>query len=409
MTGKRIWAVALLITIVAYLAGEFVVRQQLSRQIKDGIQEFLFYSDTVISKPHKQISFRLYGKDAKLLLTSDLRLNNLGLFSDREYDFAKRRGEYRIVVIGQELTASSVANRSWPDFLEDELNAVEGLKAFHRTFKVFNVGWPDAGFAHYEQYWNSIGKEFRPDLVVVNIAEADFWHGMKGSPLTFKGKPIHSYQMPYKLGPSTADVALLNVSGIAPGAPLKSPDATSSWPFAIFCSRRLMDDVEKVKALQQQITDDFLEGSLPKYQPILLGRLLGRYRKHSLYRKFDPLPETPADLSELVAAARKHLRAIIDDHPNVMILHNANYGEIFPKADFSVTHKLEVADPTIRIIDMRDQLPVSLGEEEVKSWYWYPLMVEKWSNKGHQVYAKAVAKVVSDRLVQTAEGEAKGS
>ena len=74
-----------------------------------------------------------------------------------------------------------------------------------------------------------------------------------------------------------------------------------------------------------------------------------------------------------------------------------------------MTHKREAADPTIRIIDMRDQLPVSLGEEEVKSWYWYPLMVEKWSNKGHQVYAKAVAKVVGDRLVRTAGGEVKGS
>ncbi|HEY3198811.1 MAG TPA: hypothetical protein VGJ57_12445 [Nitrospirales bacterium] len=400
LNRRKAFAVVLVVTLgMAYLAGETMIRRQLAAPIKEDIQRFVFYSDTITSKPHKEISFRLYGKNATLLLSSQLRLNNLGLFSDKEYSFTKRRGEYRIVVIGQEQTASSVADRSWPDFLEDELNAVEGLKVFNRTFKVFNVGWPDAGFAHYEQYWKTIGKEFHPDLVVLNIVESDFWRGREGSPITFKGKPIHTYRVPYKLGPNPEDVALLNVSGIMPDLPLNNPDATTSWPFAIFCSRHLMDDVEKVKALQRQITEDFVEGALPTYHPILWGRLIGRYRKDSLRRKYDPLPDKPVDLDELVADARRHLHTIIDDHPNVMIVHNANYWEIFPKAKFNVTQKLEESDPAIRVIDMRDHLPISLGEEEVKSWYWYPMMIEKWSNKGHRVYGKAAAKVVSDRLI----------
>lgn len=311
---------------VGYLLAEMAYRNVVRRRC--GL--FLFYSESVHPKPNTRLSFRLYGENAQLLLSSDCRLNNLGYFSDRDYQYEKGTSEFRIIVLGQEQTASSVADRSWPDYLEEELNNDESLRRhLGKVVRVFNLAWPDAGFAHYAEYWKTRGKLFAPDFVIVNITEYDYPRGLAGAPLTYRGQPIHGYQLHYSVGDTPEDTVRINVCGTMPGLPLSDPRAIAPRPFACFASRTLLDNPSKIKLLQDQVSKDYLAGAERKYSPWLLERIV--YGRHfGIERNFDPLPQHPVDVEALVERARKHLREIVDDHPNVILIHNANWAEIFP-------------------------------------------------------------------------------
>ena len=178
----------IILAAVAYIAAEIALRRlTLSLSARNPeLATILLYSSGIHRVPGEEISFRLYGPGAKLLIQSDVRLNNMGFFS--KYDYSHERGpnEFHIVVIGGEQTASSVANFSWPDVLQHELNLRESSK----RYKVFNIAWPDAGPEHYVQYWKEHGTKFDPDLVIVNFVENDFFRTISGTPLTYKGQPI---------------------------------------------------------------------------------------------------------------------------------------------------------------------------------------------------------------------------
>lgn len=118
------------------------------------------------------------------------------------------------------------------------------------------------------------------------------------------------------------------------------------------------------------------------------------------HRQLDSLPNTPIDQEQLIEQARKHLRAIVNDHPNVLLPHNANIAEILPsKVKFALTKQLETADTDLKIVDMREYLPISSDEKEIESWS-LTSMCEKYSNKGHKVYAQAMANLVKETLLK---------
>ncbi|MEI8172228.1 MAG: hypothetical protein WCH07_01955 [Deltaproteobacteria bacterium] len=54
------------------------------------------------------------------------------------------------------------------------------------------------------------------------------------------------------------------------------------------------------------------------------------------------------------------------------------------------------------VVSIRQQIKATIPPpltniEEVKTWYQYPFILEKWSQKGHKIYADAVAKVLRER------------
>ena len=220
-------------------------------------------------------------------------------------------------MIGNEQIASSVADWSWPAPLEDILNADAGLtKIVHRKFRVFNLGWPDAGFPHYEKCWSGDfllknGKQFNPDLVIVNIAESDFFGFPTGARLTFRGKPIQGYRVTYKLSPDPANEVFFAAAGIAAGDSLRNPDLIPSRPYGVFASRGFMDGVGKVKWLQARLVDDFLYGATGSLDlhPWFLSQYWGKKLDPISLRQFDSLPNAPIDQEQMIDQARKHLRA----------------------------------------------------------------------------------------------------
>lgn len=73
-------------------------REQNRRDIN--LWKLIAYNQPIHRIPHSTLRFRLYGFDAEVLARADIKLNNLGLFSSRDYDKEKSSGEFRIVVLG---------------------------------------------------------------------------------------------------------------------------------------------------------------------------------------------------------------------------------------------------------------------------------------------------------------------
>ncbi len=117
-------------------------------------------------------------------------------------------------------------------------------------------------------------------------------------------------------------------------------------------------------------------------------------------RQFDPPPNAPIDQEQMIDQARKHLRAIVNGHPNVLLPHNANVGEVLPvKVEFVLIKQLEKSDTGLKVIDMREYLPMASDEKEIESWY-LTSMREKYSYEGHKVYAQATANLVKETLLK---------
>ena len=183
--SKRIRALTIMLCAMAalLLGVEYKLRDvcvQINR--KDiALWGMIAYSQPVQRIPNSMLSFRFYGFNGEELLKAEVKLDNIGLISNSDYHKEKSPGEFRIVVLGGEQTASSVADRSWPDFLEIEL----AKRLPWRRITVLNFAWPDAGPEHYIEYWEKEASLYQPDLVIVNFVESDFYRTINGAELTY--------------------------------------------------------------------------------------------------------------------------------------------------------------------------------------------------------------------------------
>lgn len=354
----------------------------------------LFYSGEIHRKPREEISFRLYGPRAQLLASADFRLNNMGYISRRDYSRERGPNEYRIVVIGGEQTASSVANISWPDVLEDELNRHDTSK----RYKVFNIAWPDASPEYYVRSWNQEGRDFDPDLVIVHYVETDFYRTIKGTPLKYKGQPIELQDIEYRFGAGPDNVAYTRTARIAghPVTSYRDPDAIPSRPYGFFSTRAFMSDQTKVATLQDRVVRDMIAGAEPE-------SARDRWRQGRplfvkvVNRNFDPLPSAPVDHARLVDFGIANFGWLAQHVPNVLITHNFNYREQAASLPFELTAAMMAKEPRIRVTDMRERLSGKVADTELRSWYIVPAMAEKWTDKGHAVLGRMMADLVLEK------------
>ena len=93
-------------------------------------------------------------------------INSLG-FYDKEYNVFKASGVYRILVIGDSITAS---NR-YPAFLEIKLN---NQSKGRLKFEVWNCAIPGIGIRQYANFLISKGIEYDPDMVIIGFCLSDF-------------------------------------------------------------------------------------------------------------------------------------------------------------------------------------------------------------------------------------------
>lgn len=384
---------------VGYLLCEWLYRYVSIRNSKDHfyVNNLILYSSSVLSEPGKEIGFRFCGVGGEILARADIKLNNKGLFSTHDYHPENDGDCYKIIVLGQEQTASSVVDLSWPDFLEQELNTADKDCFAGKPVKVYNLAWPDNGLAHMEAMLSTKVAEYSPDLVLVNMNDSDVYRGMEGTPQTIKGKPLVHSLIEYRTGPGEEDVATIAMSASARVTSLADPRAVPPHPYGFYVAPSFLHDPSNITRLQEQVANDFLKGCRMGARLWFARRLLGRKFDISVIRNFDAMPTKPADKDELTRKACGYLLAIMDIHPNTLILTNVNWGELNSPAPYEFSNRIQKAEPRIEITDMREHLASFRQDEDGYDWYLNPYMMEKWSPKGHKLFAKAVANVTREK------------
>jgi len=358
-------------------------------------------------KENREIGFYWFGRNGRIRHSNVFRLNNFGLISQKTYELMRTPGEYRIVVLGDEMTAATTADVSWPDYLQDLLSSNSVLlKQLGKTrFSVLNFGWPDAGFAHFANVWRDKAKVFGPDLILVNIAAHNFCRYGTGGRLFFRGRVNSDWGHEYVTYTSPAGLqAWLAIICAGNGKDLKSRDCTTPRPFALYLPRDLAENPRELASVQEQIVRDYDSVGMTKIWRALprLLRSPNRNLDCLLGRAIETDASTllaPVANAELVAHARTHLRAILDDHPNVVFTYNPLWLQVLdPSLGRPWVEALMATDPAIAVVDMRAHLPLDADRKEIESWYQVPYAAEKWSSKGHRVYAGAQARLISGLL-----------
>jgi hypothetical protein len=94
--------------------------------------------------------------------------------------------------------------------------------------------------------------------------------------------------------------------------------------------------------------------------------------------------------------AAQHLRSIVDKGIPVLLLQNpwsiwSFYED--PNDTYRLSRRLQHDYPSLRLIDMRDHLPNDT--REVRQTWFGQFAAEKWSDLGHQVYARSILKLLA--------------
>jgi hypothetical protein len=365
-------------------------------------------------KENRDIGFYWFGRQGTILHATTFHLNNIGLMSRHDYVRERDPWEYRIVVLGDEMTAATTAEASWPDWLQEELNTKSTLlqRIGRERFSVLNFGWPDAGFSHYARVWNEKARFFDPDLVIVNIVAHDFARRETGARVFFRGRPNTQWRGEYVSYRSPSGLeAWLVLACVGTGKNLKHRDCTCSRPFALYLPSALAENGRELAAVQDAIVNDYVSGTAgPVKSAGALLRSVYRGRKFDRWwrRDFEVTPGTPATTADMVAHAGVHLRSILDSHGNVIVTQNPwAHDFLGPAATFPMTKALISANPSITVVDMREYLARDAGEDEIRSWYQTAYAAEKWSMKGHRVYAEAQARAV-EHVLQSGDSAVHG-
>lgn len=331
-----------------------------------------------------------------------VKTNNLGYLSERDYQIERRPGEYRIAVIGDSYTGTTTMAEPWVDRVEDLLNADEALRRAvgDRTFRVFNLGWPGAGFAHFREVSRDKAPPFDPDLFVVNYIEADFPR-RRQTIHSDAGKPVVSGVIPMSLDGTPQGQFQLHVMCEEPPLSLRNPRCYQYYN--IFVKEDFELTGERLAKAYKMITDEFLIGkSLLTFYPYGYYKLIGALTKFDEYRLPDIFRFSTPSHDEMIDQAIESLRAIKRDHRNVLVTVNPIFEDYSNGDDaFKRTDEMLAKAPDLAVVKMRERMPTKgLSISQIRRWYNLP-HDGHMSTEGGRVYAEAMAKLIAERVRNT--------
>ena len=123
-----------------------------------------------------------------------VRINSKGL-RDREFDYKKEKGTYRIGVFGDSFTFGEGVqnNETYPKLLENLLTADQQLSVLGKKIEVLNFGIGKTGTSHQFALYRKEGKRYDLDLVIIGFLGAnDFSDNVPGVFTLENGQLKHS-------------------------------------------------------------------------------------------------------------------------------------------------------------------------------------------------------------------------
>lgn len=352
---------------------------------------------------NRNLYFWWIGSNGQIIQETKFHHNNYGLLSKRDYQIKRGAHEFRIVVLGDEMTGSTTSDLWWPDVLEDELNSHSEMVNRFGEFRIFNFGHLDTGIQHWAYIFEKRAKAFDPDLVIVNLVEHVF--NRRGPTIA----PPSSWQyVSYTATGGGTAWTLIQCTGT--GKRLIDQDCTTFNPIILWLDPSIARDPAAVSSIREQIINDRSRGrpfdAHNFIRPTAVVAAIDFLKRYVLKEAISSTAQAgrlnrgkgqPDKDREALAFARDNLRKIISEAPEVIILlnpwlHHSNGGQ-----DFQLSYELVELDSSINIVDMRKFLPIK-DSSTPSSWY-ASVAAEKWTPQGHKVYGKAVAEVVENKLM----------
>ena len=334
-------------------------------------------------KENKDIYFWWFAPDGTILHENRTHLNNIGLVSASDYaDGKKKPNEFRIAVLGDEMTGSTTSNIVWPDLLEDHLNKHDKKG---REFRVYNFGHLDTGIHEWRAIWQKRAQLFDIDLLLVNLTEhslgrigdrysdVSHWDGIPGFQYV-------SHTLP------DGQQAVTWVRCLPGASSLKSPDCYTSKLLTFWIPKDVARDKNTMLWLREKIIDEYVQGAdIEKCDDYLHPRNHAR-------------PEIPAySDEECEQYAVTNIRWFKENVPNVLFLMNPWYPHFVDYHNFKGLEVFSKVDQSIEIIDMRHKHQLWAIHDNIAVPY-SQFALEKWSDEGHRLYGAAVGDVVLTRL-----------
>ena len=331
--------------------------------------------------PNSRLVQRFYNGSNEVTGQNRISVNNLGAISPRDDIVEGSDSEFRIVCLGNSFTAITPTELPWPAQLEERLNEDEELKEAtgKSVFKVLNLGLDGTGIDHWPTVYEHKGKEFDPQLVIVNF----IWHDILRKFL---------YRDTVGLRSDIADYSVMVICNSLP-AVFDNPDCL--YGSAIVVDQAVADDKSNLARIRREIHDRKM-ASLPWFSvyPEFLSSLLGR--SSSFDRRNSPTPLF-ADREKALSRSLEALQEISAEHPDVLNFFHPTVEECLEGEALPLALDLMERGSDLRIQNMLDFLPMNSSEDEIKRWYNLPYDGHP-SSYGCELYSRAMHDRIREHL-----------
>ena len=133
------------------------------------VLNYTMFDENLMFKHIPLYTFRYFSTEFDNVIT----FNSQGL-KDYEHSYEKKPGTYRILVLGDSLPIGfQVAmNETFPKILEQKLNAGNRAET-HKNYEIINAGVGGYGSENELLYYETEGKKYSPDMVLLAFTMSD--------------------------------------------------------------------------------------------------------------------------------------------------------------------------------------------------------------------------------------------
>ena len=362
-------------------------------------------------KENTDIFFFWMDEQGNILVEAKSHLNNYGLHDNCDYSLEKQPGEFRIIVLGDELTAATTSSRSWPGILQEVLNSRNGGRNT-RTVSVINLGHLDTGFPQWAYILEQRGLRFNPDLILVNIAPHDFQRTFP----PISPSPNYLYLTVKASSGTTAITVFSHVEGLPGQGNSHQPSALLSFWTSLDSARNpsIMREYrqETIRLAFETRKNDILSGraafpfasfarSMVRFVTIPMKKIVRAcWGDNIAYRMTGTSSRDGVEINQ----ASTYLNRIASHGIPLLVLRNPwpqDFEPRQPQYD-GLFKELARVNPEIKVINMKRFMPVGSGADafdEINCCY-SRYAKEKWTDHGHRVYADAVANCLESCLAK---------
>lgn len=340
-------------------------------------------SDRGLFRENDDLFFWWFDKDGRIIHENKCHLNNLGLISRHDNTLSRAvANEYRIAVLGCEMTGATTSNIVWPDSLHDFLNA---HTAMNRPCQVLNFGHLDTGIHEWKAIWEKRTSLADVDLLIINIpvhalyrigkiyADASHWDSVPG----FR-------YVKYQIDSGSSAVSW--IVNQKPRATLRHPDSYTEKLITFWMSQEVASTPKAVRELRKRVIDDYVEGAD-------FDRAASPLEPRA--KNFPNIPSY--DQAESIQWVRDHITWFAQNVENVIFTLNPWKPHFTDYGNYESASAFSDLDTNIEIIDMRKSWKLWGVHDDISVLY-SGFAEEKWSDEGHRLYGEAVGLEVMYRL-----------